>query len=73
MSLWQTLEEEFVRLRGHDPQLSGDGFHHLLSTGRLVALSHGCSSLDPSLWNHTCTLEQNRLERIKNLGLKTAV
>ena len=51
-------------MRGSDPQLSREDFHHMLCTGRLVALSHGCSSLNPQLWNHTCALEKQRLKRI---------
>lgn len=64
----EMLEKDFVKMRGNNPQVTGDEFHQLLCTARLLSLSHGSCSLNPQLWEHACQLEQERLERIRNMG-----
>lgn len=60
------LEEEFVKIRSTNSQFNDQEFHHLLSTARLVSLSHGSSTLTPQLWQHTQQLETQRQQRLDN-------
>ena len=44
--------------------ITAESFHQLLSLARLMCISHGCSSLNPRLWQLTQTLESERKQRL---------
>ncbi|XP_015110478.1 mini-chromosome maintenance complex-binding protein [Diachasma alloeum] len=60
-----TIQEDFVKLRQLDDKINADNLHSLMVLARLMALSHGESSLTLERWRDTFKKELERLARLR--------
>ncbi|XP_011311166.1 mini-chromosome maintenance complex-binding protein [Fopius arisanus] len=59
------IQEDFVELRKLDDKINGDNLHLLIVLARLMAISHGETSLTLPRWKDTVRKEIQRLGRVR--------
>jgi hypothetical protein len=64
----QLLQDEFVLMRQKDSTVSVELYRSWLTLARLLALSYGETTLTANRWEYTKSLEQTRLDRVKQVN-----
>ncbi|XP_011874176.1 PREDICTED: mini-chromosome maintenance complex-binding protein isoform X2 [Vollenhovia emeryi] len=62
------IQDDFVKMRSANKNIDADNLHALMVFARLMALSHGQTSLDAECWKKTVQLEMERMSRLPQRG-----